>query len=96
MLPEAEQAEVRFENGSLLIALSVDQLDRWMNFVALAMQDQLYWQVPQAPLLKLCKVAVVRANSATNMRLHVLRSVLSLEQNARRAAIVQSEGTLRE
>jgi hypothetical protein len=67
-----------------------------MNFVALAMQDQLYWQVPHAPLLRLCKVAVVGADSATTTRLQVLRSVLSLEQDARRSAIVRSEDTLRE
>lgn len=96
MLPEAEQAEVRFENNSLVIALSADQLGRWMNLVALAMQAQLYWQVPHAPLLKLCKVAVVGADSATTTRLQVLRSVLNLEQDARRGEIVRSEGTLRE
>lgn len=96
LLPEAEQAEVRFENNSLVIALSADQIGRWMNFVALAMQGQLYWQVPQTPLLKLCKVAVVGADSATTMRLQVLRSVLNLEQDTRRSAVVQSEGTLRE
>lgn len=96
MLPEAEQAEVRFENNLLVIALSADQLGRWMNFVALAMQDQLYWQVPQAWLLKLCKVAVVGADPSTTTRLQVLRSVLGLERDARRGTIVQSEDTLRE
>lgn len=96
MLPEAEQAEVRFENNSLVIALSANQLGRWLNFVVLAMQDQLYWQVPQAPLHKLCKVVVVGANTATTSRLQVLRSVLNLEQDARRGAIVRSEGTFLE
>lgn len=95
-LPAAEQAEVRFENNSLVISLSADQLGRWMNFVALTMEDQLYWQVPQVPLLRLCKVAVVGADSTTTTRLQVLRSVLNLEQDTRRSAIVQSEGTLRE
>jgi hypothetical protein len=96
LLPEAEQAEVRFENNSLVIVLSVDQIGRWMTFVVLSMQDQLYWQVPQAPLLKLCKVAVVGADSATTTRLHVLRNILNLEQDARRGAIVRSDDTLRE
>jgi hypothetical protein len=96
MLPEAEQAEVRFESNSLVIALSADQLGRWINFVAIALQDQLYWQVPQAPLLKLCKVTVVGSDSATTTRLQVLRSVLILEQDTRRSVIVRSEDSLRE
>jgi|GEM_PF-2295136 len=95
-LPDAELADVRFENNVLVVSLSEDQLDSWMNFVARAMQDQLYWQVPQATLLKLCKVAVVGADSATTTQLQILRSVLNLEQDARRAAIVQSEDSLRE
>jgi hypothetical protein len=96
MLPEAEQAEVRFENNLLVVSLSSDHLGRWMNFVALAMQNQLFWQVPQEHVLRLCKVAVVGADSATTTQLQVLRSVLSLEQDARRGAIVQSEDSLRE
>lgn len=96
ILPEAEQAEVRFKNNSLVVALLPDQLYRWMNFVVLAMQDQLYWQVPQESLLKLCKVAVVGADSATTIRLQVLRSILSLEKDARQGAIVRSEDTFRE
>jgi hypothetical protein len=96
MLPEAEQAKVRFEDNTLVITLLADQLDRWMNFVLLAMQDQLYCQVPQTPLLKLCKVAVVGADSAAIMRLQVLRGVLSLERDAQRGVILRSEDALRE
>jgi hypothetical protein len=96
MLPKAEQADVRFENDVLVIRLAEEQLGRWTNLIALAMQDQLYWQVPRGPLLQLCKVFVEGVDSATSMRLQVLRSILNLEQDARRGAIVQSEAALRE
>lgn len=96
MLPEAEQAEVRLENNVLVTAILMDPIGPWMKFVALAMQGQFYWQIPQSPLLKLCKVAVEGADSATNSRLQVLRSVLILEQDSRRGEIVRSEDSLRD
>jgi hypothetical protein len=96
MLPEAEQAEVKFENDVLVVVLAEEHLGRWMNFLLLAMQDQLYWQVSKGPFLQLCKVAVEGADPDTSMRLQSLRCLLSLEQDSRQGKSVRSEGALRE
>jgi hypothetical protein len=96
MLPGAEQAGVRFEEGRLVILLTADLLDRWGAFAALALQNHLRWQIPVGPLHKVCPVDVRGADAPATAQLQALRAVLRLEQDPRRADIVRGVETLRD
>lgn len=95
-LPEPEHARVTFENSSLVIRISADQIDRWTAFVAVAMQEDLLWQVPRASVRELCSVTVAGIDAEAAARLDLLRCILALENDMRRDSIMQDAASVRE
>lgn len=94
-LPEPELAQVTFDDNSLLITVSDEQIGFWSELISIAMQSELYWHVPWRSMRLLCVISVAGADAAATARIDLLRGILALESDAQRDSIVHDADVMR-
>jgi hypothetical protein len=95
MLPDSERADVRYDDGRLVVRIAADLLDRWGTFVVHALQDHLRWYISVGPLHRLCAIALEGNDDEARAQIQALRVVLQLEEHPQRADILRNMESLR-